>query len=274
MPVRRPVILFLSVLALGSPPAAAEWVAVSAEQIFGTETAEAEACRAAEGKAKEDAIRKVTGERLASEDLMVCSERADQAECVLHRSTWSMVDGDITGLRNRHSVTEPAGIAGFRRCITRLEAEVTIAKGQPDPAFDLGVSLNQALFRPGESLSIALTPSQPMHVAAFQWLPYESGEREVTRVFPNPLDQATAIATPATIPTAPGKRRYDLRLSFPDGQPASRRLVDEYLLVVATKKPVAFRDNYRLEELKARLMEIPRSEARLVKRGYSVGRVP
>lgn len=273
MIIMRAVIAVLSFLSLAGP-AAAEWIAVSAEQAFGTDTAEADACRTAESKAKEEAIRRVTGERLAAEDLMLCTERADQAECVLHRATWSMVDGDVTGSRNRKVATEPTGIDGFRRCTVRLEVDVTTAKGQPDPAFDLGVSLNQALFRPGETLTIQLSPSQPMHVAAFQWLPYESGERQVTRIFPNALDDSGAISQAATIPSAAGKRRYELQVSFPPNQPAGRRLVDEYLLVVATRKPIAFRDHYRLDDLKARLLEIPRSEARLVKRGYSVARAP
>ncbi len=270
----RAGVALLGLLVLLAPlPAAAGWVSARAERIFSPDTPEAEACAAAEERAKEDAIRQVSGERLASEDLMRCEERGEEASCTLNRSVWNTVDGDVRAVRNRR--TETTALAdGLRRCTVSLEAEIIVAKGVPDPSFDLGVTLNTSVFRQGEAMEIALTPNRPMSVAIFLWLPYESGEAQVTRVFPNSMDPSTTITGPATVPSAEGKRRYVMRVGFPDGQPATRRLVDEYLMVVATRQPVEWRGSYRLDEFRARLLELPRGDSRIVRRGYAVVRAP
>jgi len=256
-----------------APPAAAEWVAGRAERLFGPETSETDACRDSAERAREDAIRRRLGERVAAEDLLLCAERGDAAECSTNRSVWSTVDGDIRAIRGETRTTAEGPAPGFRVCTVSLEADVVTASGQPDPGFDLAVRLgDHAVFRDGEVLALALEPTRPMHVAVFQWLPYETGERQITRLFPNPKDPDGRVDGPATIPTRAGQQRYVMKAAFPDGQPAAKRMVDEFLLVVATKAGVTFRDSYAFDEFRARLLEIPRSDSRLIKRAYSVVR--
>ena len=269
-----PLLILVAALAVGSAPARADWVRGQGEQVFGRDTSEAEACRVAEERAREAALKARLGERVAAEDLMTCSEHGAEAECSVNRSVWSMVDGDIRATRNLAVATSDGPAAGFRACTVSLEADVGVAIGQPDPGFDLAVRLNAQVFRPGEDLTIALEPTRAMHVAVFQWLPYQSGSAQVSRLFPNPLDADGRVAGPATVPSAAGAHRYALKLAFPDGQPAARRVVDEYLMVVATKSRIDFRDSYSFDEFRTRLLEIPRSDSRLVKRGYSVVRAP
>lgn len=266
-------LILLAVLAAQAFPARAEWVAARGERLFTTEMSEAEACRAAEERAKEDAIRQVTGERLASEDLMICEEKNNEASCSLNRSVWNTVDGDVRAVRNRRQSTEPVA-EGVRKCLVALEAEVVAAKGEPDPGFDVGVKLNTSLFRHGDPLEIQLAPSRPMHVSVFQWLPYERGAAQVMRLFPNTMDHANRLDRPTPIPTPEGRSRYSMRVGFPEGQPSSRRMVDEYLMVVATKQPVEFRDEYSLDDFRARLLELPRPTSRIVRKAYSVVRAP
>jgi hypothetical protein len=223
----------------------------------------------AEDKAKEDAVRQITGERLSSEELMRCSEQGEQAECTHNSAVWSMVDGDVRAVRNRR-VETLAVVDTVRKCVIELEADVVVPPGRPDPSFDVGVKLNAAIYRDGEALEITLSPSQPMGVAVFQWLPYEKGEAQVSRILPNPYDSFSRIERVTTIPSESGRKRYVMRTGFPESLAGSRRMVDEYLMVVATRKPLEFRENYSLDDFKARLLELPRNEARMVRKAYSI----
>lgn len=265
----RPAFAFVALMLLAAPAARGEWVSATAERIFSAEQSEAEACRAAEDKAREEAVRQVTGERLSSEELMRCTEQGEQVECAHNSAIWSMVDGDVRGVRNRRSETV-AVLEGFRKCTVALDADVVVPPGRSDPSFDVGIRLNATVFRDGEPMEITLSPSRTMGVAVFQWLPYERGEAQVTRVLPNPYDAVDRIDKTTTIPTEAGRQRYAMRVGFPPAVPASRRMVDEYLMVVATRQPVQFRDAYSLDDFRARLLELPRAESRIVRKAYSV----
>lgn len=260
------IFLALFMLPIG---ARAEWVAARAERLFPPEQPEAEACRMAEDKAREDAVRQVTGERLSSEELMRCAEQGEQAECTHNSATWSMVDGDIRSIRNRRAETTPV-VGNIRKCAVELEADVVVPPGRPDPSFDVGIRLNAAVFRDGEPLEMTLSPSQPMGIAVFQWLPYEKGDAQVSRILPNPYDPISRIDKATTIPSEGGRKRYVMRAGFPPALGDGRRMVDEYLMVVATRKPMEFRESYSLDEFRARLLELPRNESRMVRKAYSI----
>lgn len=258
-------------LLLFATAAQAQWTTGGAEIVFSADTPEAEACRLAEQKAKQAALVAVLGERFAFDDIEICRERADDAGCALSRLTWASSDGEVRAVRDLTRRVEPAAMAGFRVCRVALQAEVARWQGAPDPAFDLGVRLNQSVFRVGEEMRIGLEPTQPMQVTVFQWLPTEAPERQVQRLFPNGMDRDGRIAGPAAIPSGDGARRYAIRMAFPAGLPHAA-VATEALLVVATRRPVDFREAYGLEEFKARLLEIPRADHRLVRKPYAVVR--
>jgi len=252
--------------------ARAEWSAGFGEFSFASHTPEAEACRLAEEKAKQSALIQVLGERVAVDDLEVCREQADDASCTLGRLVWASSSGEVRALRNMRVDAAPTGIAGFRTCRVSLEADVARWQGEPDPAFDMAVRLNQSAFRNGEDMTVEVEPTQPMHLAAFQWLPYEQRERQVQRLFPNAMDRNDRISGRATIPSADGSARYSIRMAFPHGSLGRAPMVTEYLLVVGTRGRMDFRDSYGLEEFKTRLLEIPRADFRLVRKGYAIMR--
>jgi hypothetical protein len=258
-------------MALSSFDAKAEWVFAEDTYNFGPEMSEAMACEKAERRAKEKALKSVVGEKISSEDNMVCSEMKDDAECKLNRSTWSTIDGLIKGTRKKISKTVP-GISGFNRCTVSLEVDVGVAEGRPDPSFDLEVKLNKRIFRNGEHLKISLTPTKYMYINVFQFLPYQDLEKQITRIFPNSFDKKRLFAEKAksTVPTLEGSQQYDLKVGFPLELRGDKDLIDEYLMVLGTKKPIDFRDEYSHEEFKTRLSEIPQPNRRFVRRGYNV----
>ncbi len=247
----------------------AEWSRAEKSYTFSAEMAEAEACKRAENKARASALGKVTGEHLSSEDLLSCSDRNDDEACTMQRHTWSMIDGDIKEIRNLSRNTTDVG-SGFRQCVVSLEADVVVGKGKPDPSFDFGVSLNQKTFRSGEEMSLRLDPTQEMYMNVFQWLPYEKDSNQIIRIFPNQYDPNVRFNASSTIPTTEGKERYSLRVAFPEAYKKAEKYVDEFLMIVGTKKSISFRETYSLQEFKARLLEVPRSEYRQVKKAYTI----
>jgi len=262
----------LCTLFLFSFDAKSEWVLAEYTFNFGPDMSQTEACSKAERRAKIRALKSVSGENISSEDNMVCSEIKDEAECSMNRYTWSGIDGLITGTRNRTENVGP-GIKGHEQCKVTIEVNVVVAEGNPDPSFDLGVKLNQSTFRQGEALKINLSPTQPMYINVFQYLPYMHTSKQVTRIFPNPLDKDQLFPKVGSVPTQEGGKRYAMSVGFPEGLKKPKDLVDEYLMVLGTRKAISFRDEYSLEEFNARLSEIPRHDRRVVKKAYNVVRL-
>lgn len=251
--------------------AQASWVSTQGERLFGPELSETEACRIAERKAKDQGLKQVTGERLSSEDLMVCQETNGDASCDLNQFTWSLIDGEIKGIRAKKVRTE-AAVSGYRKCVVTMDVDVGTPKGQADPGFDMGITLNASVYRDGDLLKVSIEPTLPMYVSVFQWLPYDDGPHQIGKIFPNPFDVDHKFIGPGSVPTKEGGALYDLEVRFPKNVPVDKRMVDEYLMVVGTRTPVAFRDAYSLEEFNARLLEIPRADSRRIKRAYAVVR--
>ena len=266
--------LILGMILAFPAAASAEWVQASASYIYPPNMTEAEACQQAESRARADAVRQVTGETLSAEDVTRCTEQGDEAECARNSTTWTMVGGEIRATRDRtqESAAVQVGAQTFHQCKVSFEADVHMAEGRPDPNFTVGVSLNNSVFRDGEALSVTLKPSQPMAVQIFQWLPYEKGDAQVARIFPNAFDAAARIDKAITIPTEAGAKRYDLLVAFPSEQPSGRKMVDEYLMVVATRQPLALRDSYSLDDFNRLVAEIPLGDRRIVRRAYNIVR--
>jgi hypothetical protein len=65
-----------------------------------------------------------------------------------------------------------------------------------------------------------------------------------------------------------GGRRYGFQASFPAG--LKQDFVDEYLIFVVTKRPVAWLESYAFEEFRARIREISPPDKRVVKRSYRI----
>lgn len=263
---------FASVLVfvlLGTNTAFAEWVDGRGERMFGPDISENEACEYAMKRARKDAIRKVTGEKLTGEDLMVCQEQKDDASCILNRLTWITTDGVIRDIRNKHRQIAKTS-TGHQTCVVTLQADVVVAEGKPDPGFDMSVKLNQRTFRDRETLKISVAPTQPMYLTVFQWLPYEKAERQVTRIFPNKFDPGILFKEKGTIPTKANQSKYDMEIRFPKGVKKRKKLVDEYLMLVGTRKRITFRKSFSYEEFNKRLLEIPLSERRTIRKAYNI----
>ena len=248
----------------------AEAVNAKGEYLYGPDTSEADACRLAKERAKANALSKVFGESISMEEQMSCREvkggKPDYG-CELNRVSWSSIEGDIRSVTDYRKVIESR--VGERACIVTLTADVVIPDRKPDSSFDLKATLNEKVYRTGDVLTISLEPTVPMHIAIFNWVPYQDRDT-VTQMFPNLMDPQSHITKKTSIPTESKLSAYNFTMTWLESLPKNKTFVDEYLIVIGTKKPIKWLSSYEFSDFKLKLSEIPLDEMRVVKRGYQL----
>ena len=250
----------------------AESVDATGEYLYGPETSDADACRLAEIRAKSNALSKVFGESISMEEQMSCREVRDARSdlgCELNRVSWTSIEGDIRSVTNLHKVTESR--LGEKACIVSLTADIVIPDRKPDSNFDVKVSINERIYRAGEVMNIVLEPTVGMYIAIFSWVPYQDVDT-IVRMYPNRMDKHSHISKKINIPTDKKLSDYNFTMTWSKSLPLNKTFVDEYLIVVGTKKPLKWLSSYQLDDFKVKLREIPLDERRVVKQGYQLVR--
>jgi hypothetical protein len=110
-----------------------------------------------------------------------------------------------------------------------------------------------------------------MYIAIFSWVPYQDVDT-ITRMYPNRMDKRSHISKKITIPTDKKLSDYNFTMTWSKSLPLNKTFVDEYLIVVSTKKPLKWLSSYQLDDFKVKLREIPLDERRVVKQGYQLVR--
>ena len=266
--------IFLSILTFSflviMGQAHAEAVNAKGEYLYGPDTSEADACRLAKERAKANALSKVFGESISMEEQMSCREvkggKPDYG-CELNRVSWSSIEGDIRSVTDYRKVIESR--VGEKACIVTLTADVVLPDRKPDSNFDFKATLNEKAYRTGDVLTISLEPTVPMHIAIFNWVPYQDRDT-VTQMFPNSMDPQSHITKKTSIPTESKLSAYNFTMTWLESLPKNKTFVDEYLIVIGTKKPIKWLSSYEFSDFKLKLSEIPLDEMRVVKRGYQL----
>jgi hypothetical protein len=258
--------LFLLLL-LGQ--ASAEISRAKAEYLYGPETAEAEACKLAIGKAKTKALANVLGESVSAEELLSCrgsTGKISDYGCDLNQVTWSQIDGDIKKTLSENVITEKR--EGASACVAEVEIDVVIPKDKPDPNFQLRADFKQTVFRVGDDFNLDIELSQAGYFAVFNWLPHDSNS--VVRIIPAIEDPSQSNVFLSLDKTKSLKVAFSMTASWADSYTGKRKFYDEYLLVVATKRPYKWLSKYSLDEFKSLLQLIPITDKRLVKKAYQL----
>ena len=241
----------------------------SAEYLYGPETSKNEACNLALGKAKMKALANVLGESVSAEELLSCkgsTGKDSDYRCDLNQVTWSQIDGDIKKMLSEKTVNEKR--EGAFACVADVELEVVIPKDKPDPNFQLRADFKQTVFRVGDDFDLDIELSQQGYVTVFNWLPHDSNS--VVRIIPQSEDPSQSNVFLSAEKTKGLKASYAMTANWADSYTGKRKFYDEYLLVVATKRPVKWLSKYSLDEFKSYLQQIPITDKRLVKKAYQL----
>lgn len=265
-------ILFIPlVLMCYSGSALAKVVPASGEYLFGPETSENEACELARNKAKSLALSQVVGEKVSSEEQLICNQTTGKSTdygCEFNRITWSMIDGDIRGVRNESKKIEVR--EGAKACVVSLEAEIIESTKKPDPNFDISVKLNKTVFLVGDDMLVELEGTESAHLVVFNWLPNQRDE--VIRILPYTNDPNVNSFYLTRGDSNKIFYKFPLQVQWSDAYSKNKKFIDEWLIIIATKKPYKWLSSYDLEKFKERLREIPIDERRIVRKGYQLTR--
>lgn len=240
-------------------------VAVSAEYAFGPELSQAEACRRAEDRAKEAAIRTVHGESLFSESVIDCRERGGE-DCSYMRTTISHLNGFLLSFEEKRVQAWDQGPVRVCRVSGRATVDARSASGR----LFFKASLNRSVFRVGDEVVIALEVPVRSFIAAFSR--EDSTLASFKRIYPNRIDQGSAIEGKFSLPApgsgyklvasmgrptangASGNTDRDLTLRISPAEGGNAKI--EHLYLIATEERVHWLEAYSVEELQNHLARI------------------
>lgn len=261
--------LFYALVFFCLSPLRAEIAAGYGEYAFGPETSESKACENAQNKAKAMALRSLLGESLFNEQQMYCKESGANKlsdQCEYNSVTWSFIEGDIKTISNLTSKVEKK--TGSSVCVVTLNADVIIPKVKPDPDFQVKAKRPKYSYKAGEDFDIEFESTLPAYFAIFNWLPNENNQ--ITRI---PISAFAEKNDSNPVPKGVNGN-FQFKSTFTtywsNSYKDPKRLYDEWILLVVTKKPHKWLSSYEFEEFKEKLREIPVNERRLEKLGYQL----
>lgn len=106
-----------------------------------------------------------------------------------------------------------------------------------------------------------------MHISVFSYLPYLEGNHQVTKIYPNIYEKNSKISDKLSIPS---NNSYELIVNWLDDGNKERKMQDEHFMIVATKEPIKWLDEYSIEKFRSALLEIPNDKIRKTTGTYVV----
>ena len=233
---------------------------------FGPNVAESIACDLAFERAKKNALSNAYGEKIFSEDLMRCSETEGDAKCELNKSIISTINGTIKKIKKKNWLPLERQ-AGYSICTCQIIAAIVKPKKSKDANFHFNLILNKKIFRNDEKFTIDIEPNMKMFINIFQWNPYVSEGSNITKIFPNKFESNNEIEKKRKIPDI--KSGYSFKVEYP-AETQDKKQIDEYLIVLATKKDNDFMNHYKYKKFQEIIHEIPNDEYRMEKINYEI----
>jgi len=264
-------LIFIFLLAMNTKIAYAELSSGFGEYLYGPDTSETKACEYAQNKAKSMAISAVLGESVSNEQLLNCKETGNSNssnQCEYNSITWSLIEGDIKSISNL--VVKNEKRSGATACVVTLSADVILPAKKPDTNFQIKAKINQIVYRTGDDFTIEIESTVPSYFVIFNWLPDDNDQ--INRVL---LKNAGEISD-SDILKKNTKGIYSFKQTFsatwskeylPD-----KKMHDEWIVVIVTKKPYKWLNSYDQDNFKAMLREIPNDERRIKRMGYQLSK--
>ncbi|MBF95746.1 MAG: hypothetical protein CMJ13_00770 [Pelagibacterales bacterium] len=254
----------------------AESKVITLSEIFyyGKNLSENQACEIALKNAKNKAASSL-GEFITSESILQCKESQSSESCKQFSNIWTESIGVIKDFSSKREASYDETLGKYY-CKQTITANV-IKSEKPDPNFDFSVLLNKKVFEINnnnktkigdfysstENLEIEISPLSEMFVNIFYYSPSGSTNiynEKITRLFPNPLCENNYIKNKITIPNTICEQRFKLQYSEKDILEKNNK--QEFLLLIATKDRIKFRNEYSIKSLKAKINEINRFDIR------------
>ncbi len=219
------------------------WVVTEGRALIENITPE-QARLAALNEARAEAVRRVAGVNIKSENLSVRSETMRDQKSMALQEFFATVNRDVAyGHVVKEEILEERTTAydlepGLRPqlyyCV-KLRAQVELARGAPDPAFGVHVKTNKALYEEHEIMTIDLRATKTCHLYVFNLTANDS----LIVLFPNLVLQNNRLPADSTLRLMP--EGLDLEVTLLPGMARASELI----YVVATKQRFEFAPEWR-----------------------------
>ena len=254
------IILFISSSCFG------EWIKSSGTFFIDRKTSRSEACENALEQAKQNALKKIVGEKLDHNQLEICTDTQKTSRCTLYQNTFNYVEGGfISEIRNKMESIIDSNPA--KECLITLEAFVKKYKEKPDYNFTLSAQLDhKPRVYEGHALGISGQVSQKAFISVLGWYP-DMDKGTYHKIFPNKYSKNNLIKDFFNIPN---KNKYKLITKFPNNFEKDETY--EFFVIVATKKKFVIIEKEKVIDFKKRLSIFGRSNWDMKKIGYTIMR--
>lgn len=241
---------------------------------------DSEGCNLAFTRTKKKALESACGTQFSATSSRYRTEDADEMALFDFESVGGRIVAAKITAKNVTTIRKDAEAGeDTKQCAVTARISVECDSGKRDPgfapSFSTDVKLNEMTFREKENMQIFIHANSEMYITIFQFIPYETSEENVYRLFPNRYQKQTLLKEGDTlsVPDYEAAKGYKFTASLP---PKKDRVVEE-LMLVATKKKVVFADRMNLGAFQRILSEIPLDERReaiipyyIVKKGVEV----
>ncbi len=256
------IIIFLSTNVL------AKWVEAEGRYFIDRKTTREEACNIALEEAKQNALKKIVGEKLNSSQLEVCTDDDNKSRCTLYQNTFNYIEGGyITEIKNKKE--EILQSAPEKECLIRIDAFIKEYEEKPDVNFTLEANLNQKpRLYAGKKISITGEVMQKSYITVLGWYP-DFDKENYYQIFPNQYDKNNLVEKLFNIPSK-NNTKYKLVTKFPNNFAQDETY--EFFVIVASKKKLDILSKQNIIEFNKRLSLLGRSNWEMKKLGYTIMR--
>ena len=246
----------------------AEWVSSEGRYFIDRKTTRDEACNIALEEAKQNALKKIVGENLKSNQLEVCTDNENKSRCTLYQNTFNYVEGGyINEIKNKKE--EILQSVPEKECLITIDAFVKEYEEKPDVNFTLEANLNQKpRLYDGKKISITGEVMQKSYITVLGWYP-DTDKENYYQIFPNQYDKNNLVEKSFNIPSK-NNTKYKLMTKFPKDFPQDETY--EFFVIVASKKKLDILSKQNIIDFNKRLSRLGRSNWEMKRLGYTIMR--
>jgi hypothetical protein len=258
-------VIALAVLVAADVSGSEHKMTATGEYRYTAAKSEVDACSLAVQRAVKSSIERACGSSFAGGASQFRSEEVDE----LSLFSFEMVGGHVVGEPElvsqdvRLVATGKTSNERVSECSVTARVEVRCDHGKRDPGFAPNfpneVFLNRSAFREGDRMVISLTARSDMHISVLQFSPAQQAGQVVTLLYPNVFDRGALVTAGTAIRLPERSAPWEIFMALPHN---SRKRTTEELMVLATRKPVAFPPQMTLAELHRIIAEIPLDDRR------------
>ena len=219
--------------------------------------------------AKRNAMSKAGLERLSTNQLEICAETAESANCDLHQETLNYFDGGYIR-ETQVTLREEPKTGVFRECIITIKADVRTYEQSTNPLISASANITGNKVKiDGQEVQIVGEVSANSTVQLLGWYPKSSGD-VYYKIVPNQFEELTNVTGKFQIPSKEAATKYALIAEFDEN--LEDQFASEVLAVLVTNKDFPLIDSERSEDLFSRLDAFGRENWKMIKVSYTIAR--